>query len=78
MASRLHAENEEIAALLTGLTDAHKTWGFGLCFLHLRQREGPSVEPQTRLPHLLRVGTEPADQTPQAAETGQTRRAGGA
>jgi putative transposase len=28
-----------------GLTDARKTWGFGLCFLHLRNVKGPSVEP---------------------------------
>ena len=33
-------ENEEIADLLTGLTDARKTWGFGLCFLHLRNVKG--------------------------------------
>jgi putative transposase len=30
----------EIADLLTGLTDARKTWGFGLCFLHLRNVKG--------------------------------------
>ena len=36
----LRAENEEIADLLTGLTDARKTWGFGLCFLHLRNVKG--------------------------------------
>ena len=29
-----------IADLLTGLTDARKTWGFGLCFLHLRNVKG--------------------------------------
>ena len=50
---KLKAENEEIADLLVGLTDARKTWGFGLCFLHLRNVEGASVEPQARLPHLL-------------------------
>ena len=33
---KLKAENEEIADLLVGLTNVHKTWGFGLCFLHLR------------------------------------------
>jgi putative transposase len=33
---KLRAENEEIADLLNGLTNARKTWGFGLCFLHLR------------------------------------------
>lgn len=32
---KLRDENEEIADLLTGLTDARKTWGFGLCFLNL-------------------------------------------
>lgn len=26
--------------LLVGLTDARKTWGFGLCFLHLRNVKG--------------------------------------
>lgn len=36
----LHAENEKIADLLIGLTDARKTWGFGLCFLHLRNVTG--------------------------------------
>jgi putative transposase len=37
---KLKGENEEIADLLTGLTDAHKTWGFRLCFLHLRNVKG--------------------------------------
>ena len=39
---KLRAEKEEIADLLTGLTDARKTWGFGLCFLHLRNVKGSS------------------------------------
>ena len=37
---KLRAENEEVADLLVGLTDARKTWGFGLCFLHLRNVKG--------------------------------------
>jgi len=37
---KLKSENEEIADLLVGLTDARKTWGFGLCFLHLRNVKG--------------------------------------
>ena len=37
---KLRAENEEIADLLVGLTDARKTSGFGLCFLHLRNVKG--------------------------------------
>jgi putative transposase len=37
---KLRAENEEIADLLVGLTEARKTWGFGQCFLHLRNVKG--------------------------------------
>ncbi len=37
---KLRAESEEIADLLVGLTDARKTRGFGLCFLHLRNVKG--------------------------------------
>ena len=37
---KFKAENEEIADLLVGLTDARKTCGFGLCFLHLRNVKG--------------------------------------
>jgi putative transposase len=33
-------ENERIADLRVGLTKAHKTWGFGLCFLYLRNVQG--------------------------------------
>ena len=33
-------ENERIADLLLGLTEAKKSWGFGLCFLHLRNVKG--------------------------------------
>ncbi|WP_090525768.1 IS3 family transposase, partial [Paracoccus isoporae] len=33
-------ENEMIADLLVGLTKVHKTWGFGLCFLYLRNVKG--------------------------------------
>ena len=37
---KLQDENEEIADLLVGLTESRKTWGFGLCFLHLRNVQG--------------------------------------
>ena len=36
---KLGGENEEIADLLIGLTNARKTWGF-LCFLYLRNVQG--------------------------------------
>jgi putative transposase len=32
----LKDENDEIADWLIGLTSAHRNWGFGLCFLYLR------------------------------------------
>lgn len=37
---KLDAENEQIADLLIGLTRSRKTWGFGLCFLYLRNVQG--------------------------------------
>lgn len=37
---KLRAENGETTDLLTGLTDARKTWGFGLRFMHLRTVKG--------------------------------------
>jgi len=39
-APRLVGENEEIADLLEGLTNARRNWGFGLCFLYLRNVQG--------------------------------------
>ena len=34
--ARTSAENQEIADWLLRLTDNHRNWGFGLCFLYLR------------------------------------------
>ena len=39
-APKLVGENEEIADLLVGLTTARRNWGFGLCFLYLRNVHG--------------------------------------
>jgi putative transposase len=39
-APKLQGENEEIADLLIGLTQARRNWGFGLCFLYLRNVKG--------------------------------------
>jgi putative transposase len=36
----LNPENDQIADLLISLTKARKTWGFGLCFLYLRNVQG--------------------------------------
>jgi len=37
---KLDEENEQIADLLLGLTAPKKTWGFGLCFLYMRNVQG--------------------------------------
>lgn len=37
---RLDGENDEIFDWLLRLTEARKAWGFGLCFLHLRNFKG--------------------------------------
>lgn len=34
--SKKNAENDEIADWLIRLTDNHRNWGFGLCYLYLR------------------------------------------
>jgi putative transposase len=38
--SKLSDENAVIADWLLRLTTTHKRWGFGLCFLHLRNVKG--------------------------------------
>ena len=77
---KLRAETGEIADLLTGLTDARKTWGVGLCFLDLRNGKGhpwncnPAMhvyrheKAQTGLPHILRARTEPSPSRAIAAQ----------
>jgi hypothetical protein len=37
---KLDAENEEVASWLIKLTDNHRSWGFGLCYLYLRNVKG--------------------------------------
>jgi putative transposase len=38
--AKRNAENEEIATWLIRLTDNQRTWGFGLCYLYLRNVKG--------------------------------------
>ena len=37
---KLNADNQRIADWLVRLTTTHRTWGFGLCFLYLRNVKG--------------------------------------
>jgi len=72
---QLSDENAEIEEWLVKLTSNRRTWGFGLCFLYLRNVKGfgwnhKRVYPvgwqviacNHREADLLRVGAEPADQ----------------
>ena len=68
----------EIADLLVGLMASQKNLGVWVMFSAPAQCPGPCLEPQKGLPHLLRTGTEPSYQAPQAVKAGQTRRLGGA
>jgi len=38
--AKLSGENAQVADWLLRLTDTHKRWGFGLCFLYLRNVKG--------------------------------------
>lgn len=38
--SKLNSDNEKVAQLLLGLTQKQRNWGFGLCFLYLRNVKG--------------------------------------
>jgi hypothetical protein len=80
---RLGGENEEMADLLIGLTNARKTRGFGLCFLYLHNVQGRRwnhkrghplgrqvIADTHRQADHPRAGAEPAEQAPQTAEGG--------
>ena len=74
--AKLKPENERIADLLTGLTQAHRTWGFGLCFLHLRNVKGHGwnhkrVYRISRPPPLLATRAVGSDCCPETASSTQ-------
>ncbi len=77
---KLSDENELIADWLVAVTNVKETWGFGLCFLHLRNVKGfgwnhKRVYPLAagewnihRKADPSRAGTEHADQAAQTVE----------
>ena len=75
---KLRAETEEIADLLVGLTDARKTRGFGLCFLHLCNVKGHSWNHKRVYRIYCKWELNPRITPPQAVDAGQTRRPRGA
>ena len=63
---KLDAENTEVANWLLRLTDNHRSWGFGLCYLYLRNGKGNKKEPQACLPHLHGTRVESEDSSKEA------------
>jgi putative transposase len=59
---KLDAENDEVANWLIKLTDNHRSWGFGLCYLYLRNVKGNKTESQARVSDLQGAGAQFTDQ----------------
>ena len=75
---KLQDENKEITDLLVGLTNARKIWGFGLCFLHLRNVKGHAWNHKRVYRTYCELELNLRIKPRQEAETGQTRCVGGA
>jgi putative transposase len=83
--AKLCDENQEIADRLLGLTKARRTWGFGLCFLYLRNVKGHAwnhkrvyriyreLELNLRVSHCGAIGSSPMANAPQTPSAGQAR-----
>ena len=67
----LSDENEEIADWLERLTANKRNWGFGLCFLYLRNVQGYGWNHKRVYRIYCAAGTKPADQAKETAEAGQ-------
>lgn len=74
---KLSAENEQIADWLIRLTHNQRNWGFGLCFLYLRNVKGYGWNHKRVYRIYQGAGIESADQPPKALEAGQARAADG-
>ena len=59
--AKKNAENDQIADWLLRLTDNHRNWGFGLCYLHLRNVKGFKWKTQADLQDLRGFGAQPRD-----------------
>ena len=67
----LSDENEEIADWLERLTANKRNWGFGLCFLYLRNVQGYGWNHKRVYRIYCAAGTKLADQAKETAEAGQ-------
>jgi putative transposase len=67
--AKLNEENDAIADWLLRITDSQRNWGFGLCFLYLRNVKGFRFNHKRGVSNLLRAVIEPADQAQKTPET---------
>ncbi len=66
-------ENEQIADWLLRLTDNHRTWGFGLCYLYLRNVKGFILNHKRVYRIYKELELNLRDQASQANESGEAR-----
>ena len=70
--AKLSNDNALIADWLIRLTHNQKNWGFGLCYLFLRNVKGYQWN-HKRISHLPGTGVEPPHQAGKANRAGKTR-----
>jgi putative transposase len=68
---KLDAENEEVATWLIKLTDNNRNWGFGLCYLYLRNLKG--FKWNHKRVYRVYKELELEDQTTQAVDSREAR-----
>ena len=69
--AKLSSDNALIADWLLRLTTTNRTWGFGLCYLYLRNVKGYQYNPN-RINRIYRAGVELAHQAETAFGESQT------
>ena len=76
--AKKNAENEQIADWLLRLTDNHRNWGFGLCYLYLRNVKGFKWNHKRIYRIYKELELQPSDKTQEALKQGKTGALGGA
>jgi putative transposase len=75
---KLDAENVEVANWLIRLTDNHHNWGFGLCYLYLRNVKGFKWNHKRVYRIYKEAGAQFTDQASQTPCAREARSLGGA